>query len=125
MNHDQDVVKEIKKIRFDGFKGNIDDSEIDTIRKDWFKHVLLNIEKLYCIAEESRKENIVSLQMLRDDIKELTGKISNKMHNEGKKKILVKTNMNPAIKVAVYGALAGFIGGFIVVLILYVVNKFI
>lgn len=125
MNHDQDVVKEIKKIRFDGFKGYVESSEIDAIRKEWFKHVLLNIEKLYCIAEESRKENIVSLQMLRDDIKELTDKISNKLQNESKNKILVKTNMNPAIKVAVYGSLAGFIGGFIVVLILYVVNKFI
>lgn len=120
MNHDQDVVKEIKKMRFDGFKGDIANSEIDTIRKDWFKHVLLNIEKLYCIAEESRKENIVSLQMLREDIKELT-----RIYNEGKNKVLVKTNMNPAIKATVYGALAGFIGGFTVVLILYIVNKFI
>ncbi len=117
MNHDQDVIKEIKKMQFDGFKGNIINSEIDTIRKDWFKHVLLNIEKLYCIEEESRKENTDSLQMLRDDIKELT-----EMHNEGKNKVLVNANINPAIKAVVCGALAGFIGGVTVVLISYVIN---
>ena len=126
MNHDQDSVKEIKEIN--GFKGplstslitGVSDGEIDVIRKDWFKHVLLNIEKLYCIAEENRKENIISLQMLRDDIKELAGKINDKTYN----KVLVKTNIDPAIKAVIYGALAGFVGGWTAILMACVVKVF-
>ena len=131
MNHDQEIVKETKKIRttFDEGKEplpeplitNIYDSELDTIRKDWFKHVLLNIEKLYRIAEEGRKENIISLQMLRDDIKDLTGKISNKIYDEEKNKV----NTDSTIKVVVCGALAGFISGIASVLIAYFIGKFI
>ena len=128
MNHDQETVKETKKIWTapDGGKGplqeslitNISESELDFVRKDWFKHVLLNIEKLYRIAEEGRKESIISLQMLRDDIKDLTGKISNKGYDEEKDKV----NMDPAIKTVVCGALAGFISGIIAVLILYFIR---
>lgn len=128
MNNDQDVVSETKEV--EGFKGSlsaplmidVSDKEVDSIRKDWFKHVLLNIEKLYCIVEETRKENIISLQMLRDDIKDLTSKINNKIYNKGENKNLVKENTDPAIKAAMCGALAGFVGGIVSGIIVYIIE---
>lgn len=133
MNHDQAVVKETKKTQdtSDGVKGSLSESlitdvsnkELETTRKAWFKHVLLNIEKLYCIAEEGRKENIINLQILRDDIKDLADKINKKMHNEDKVENK-KTDTTPAKIPYTVAFIAGGVGGLAVVLIACVVKVF-
>lgn len=112
----------------------------DALKKAWFKHVLLNIEKLYHIAEEVREEGISNLQVLRDDVKSIADEISDKVDkiiNETTKavtnlevkekesvKILEKTarilNVREGMLCSI---LSGFVGGVVAITAIFVVRE--
>ena len=115
-----------------GFKGslalspktNIPENGADTLRKDWFNNVLVNIKKLHHGVEELR-ENVL---VIKADINNIESSVTSKTGVptgwRGKNKILGKITITPSITAVLFGSLAGFIGGGMVVFIVCVAKGF-
>lgn len=115
-------------------------SEAEAVRKAWFKHVLLNIEKLYQIVEEVRKEGILNLQTLNNDIKGIADEINKKVdilvNKLSETEVNLKTNTKkpveflekaaiPTIKfnLIMCSVLSGLVGGGLVAIVIFVIKE--
>jgi len=107
-------------------------NEADTLKKAWFKHVLLNIEKLYLVIEDVKKEGIINFQALSTDIQVLADQVSKKIDKSSETTIITpnlgvnkKEPTNKFLeKISITSIgilcaiLSGFVGGGIMILIM-------
>ena len=107
-----------------------DDLSGESIRKAWFKHMLISIEKLNELIETIRREDIVSL---RKEIKEELRRIDNRAEKAEdelkayKREIIepLKTKVTTlAVKFGIWSVVASFFGSGIVALIAAIVSAY-
>lgn len=109
------------------FSHSIDGEEL---KKAWFKHMLLSMEKLNDLIETVRRVDIVSLKNeIKEDLKSIEKKFE-KADDELKqyKKDMIDPINNKVItltvKLGLFSALAGFLGSGLMGLLLYILRDY-
>lgn len=104
--------------------------EGEELKKAWFKHMLLSMEKLNDLIETVRRVDIVSLKNeIKEDLKSIEKKFE-KADDELKqyKKDMIDPINNKVItltvKLGLFSALAGFLGSGLMGLLLYILRDY-
>lgn len=104
--------------------------EGEELKKAWFKHMLLSMEKLNDLIETVRRVDIANLKMeFKEEIK-LVDKRLEKSEDELKqyKKDIIDPINNKVItltvKIGLFSALAGFLGSGLMGLLIYILRDF-
>lgn len=105
--------------------------EGEDLRKAWFKHMLISMEKLSDAIETVRHVDLVSLRSeLKAEIKELKAEITK---SEDELKVYKETVVDPLrtkvltiiVKLSIWATIAGFIGSGIMGLFCYFAREYI
>jgi len=109
--------------------------EGEELRKAWFNHMLISMEKLGDTVQDIRLKDIVNLRKevksdLKAEIKRVEDRISKDEDalNEYKKDIVKPLSdkvTSIAAKLGVWGVLAGFVGSGIMGLVFYLLREFV
>lgn len=100
--------------------------EAEDIRKAWFKHVLLNMEKLADAIENLRSRDLDNLKKdLERDINRIEERVvkGEEKLEEYKIKIIQPLNdqlVTITVKIGMWGMLAGFVGSGVLAVIVYI-----
>lgn len=145
----EDIVKMVSQAGQSNFigSGTKEDEASEAIKKAWFEHMLLSIEKLQDAIEDLRR---IELHNLKKDIEKTLDKIEirlNKLESDLKTEILkvekslkehekeykddkktvidpMRTNLTRlSVKMGFYGAIGGILSSALVTLILYALNE--
>lgn len=111
--------------------------EGEDLKKAWFKHVLISMEKLNDQVESIRYTDIVEirndLKIDINDVKEFIKRVETKVDKaEDELKVYKKEVLTPlnekvltlAVKIGVYSVIAGFIGSGLMGIIIYVIKEY-
>lgn len=112
--------------------------EGEDLKKAWFKHVLISMEKLNDQVESIRRTDIVDVQNEFkadvNDLKEFIKKVESKVDKaEDELKTYKKEVISPlsdkvltlAVKIGIYSMIAGFIGSGLMGLIIYIIKEYV
>jgi hypothetical protein len=104
--------------------------EGEDLKKAWFKHMLLSMEKLNDLIETVRR---VDISNLKNDIKDEIKIIDRKLEKaEDELKVYKKDVIDPisntvitlTVKLGLYSALAGFVGSGFMALLVYILRDY-
>jgi hypothetical protein len=105
--------------------------EGEELRKAWFKHMLLSMEKLSDQIQDIRKTD---LAQLKTDLKEELRKLEEKVgRNQDKLELYKKEVISPisvklttlVAKLGVWSVIAGFIGSGLMAMLVFIIQKYI
>jgi hypothetical protein len=112
--------------------------EGEDLKKAWFKHVLISMEKLNDQVESIRRIDIVDVQnefkISINDLKEFIKRVETKVDKaEDELKVYKKEVLAPlsdkvltlAVKIGVYSVIAGFVGSGLMGIIVYVIKEYV
>jgi hypothetical protein len=112
--------------------------EGEDLKKAWFKHVLISMEKLNDQVESIRRTDIVDVQnefkISINDLKEFIKRVETKVDKaEDELKVYKKEVLAPlsdkvltlAVKIGVYSVIAGFVGSGLMGIIVYVIKEYV
>ncbi len=104
--------------------------ESEDIKKAWFEHMLLSMEKLSTLVETVRSVDMFNLRTeLKQDIQKLENRF---VKAEDELKVYKKDIIDPinnkvitlTVKLGIFGLMAGFVGSGIMTLILYIIREY-
>jgi hypothetical protein len=117
----------ISSLRDESFSHSV---ESEDLKKAWFKHMLLSMEKLNDLIETVRR---VDISNLKNDIKEEIKSIDRRIEKaeddlkQYKKDVIEPINntvITLTVKLGLYSALAGFIGSGFMAILIYILRDY-
>lgn len=147
----QDIINLASRAGSNSFigSGTKEDAEAEAIKKAWFEHMLLSIEKLQDQIDAVRR---VELKHLKDDLDKKIDKIEARLekleqaikhdiekveaslkaheteYKDDKKTVIdpIKTNLTKlSVKMTFYGMIGGVLSSAVITLVLYMINEWV